>query len=175
MLPAVLVIRFVLRDRVRDYGLRTRPASRRTGRVYAVLFAIAFPVIVIASFGRAFQAKYPFYDLGARRVALAVPLRVVGRSTGCSSSRSSSSSAASWCTASRRASGGSSIFVMVVPYNMLHYGKPMPEALAAIVGGIVLGTLEPEDAVDLVGRVAPHLDRGRRWTVLALWHAGRLL
>jgi membrane protease YdiL (CAAX protease family) len=31
--------------------------------------------------------------------------------------------------------------VMVVPYCMIHYGKPMPETLGAIVAGIVLGTL----------------------------------
>ena len=37
--------------------------------------------------------------------------------------------------------GWVSIFVMVVPYNMLHFGKPMPEAFVAIAGGVVLGTL----------------------------------
>ena len=30
---------------------------------------------------------------------------------------------------------------MVVPYNMIHYGKPFLEANAAIIAGIVLGTL----------------------------------
>ena len=55
--------------------------------------------------------------------------------------------------------GWAAIFAMALPYNMLHYGKPMPEALAAIVGGIALGTLEPEDEVDLVGGVVAHLDR----------------
>ena len=33
------------------------------------------------------------------------------------------------------------IFVMVVPYNMIHYGKPFLEANAAIVAGVILGTL----------------------------------
>jgi membrane protease YdiL (CAAX protease family) len=30
---------------------------------------------------------------------------------------------------------------MVVPYCMIHFGKPFLEALAAIAAGIVLGTL----------------------------------
>jgi membrane protease YdiL (CAAX protease family) len=30
---------------------------------------------------------------------------------------------------------------MVVPYCMVHYPKPLPETLAAIVAGIALGTL----------------------------------
>jgi membrane protease YdiL (CAAX protease family) len=34
-----------------------------------------------------------------------------------------------------------SIFVMMVPYCMIHFGKPMPETLGAILAGIVLGTL----------------------------------
>ena len=31
------------------------------------------------------------------------------------------------------------IFVMMVPYCMLHFGKPMPETFGAIIAGIVLG------------------------------------
>jgi hypothetical protein len=33
------------------------------------------------------------------------------------------------------------IFAMVVPYCMIHYGKPYLEAHGAIVAGVVLGTL----------------------------------
>ena len=37
--------------------------------------------------------------------------------------------------------GAYSIFVMVVPYTMIHFTKPMAEALGAIVTGTALGTL----------------------------------
>lgn len=37
--------------------------------------------------------------------------------------------------------GYGAIAVMVVPYAMIHFPKPMPEAMAAIVGGLVLGWL----------------------------------
>jgi membrane protease YdiL (CAAX protease family) len=37
--------------------------------------------------------------------------------------------------------GSHAIFAMVVPYCMIHYGKPFPETMGAIVAGIVLGTL----------------------------------
>ncbi|MCA9600892.1 MAG: CPBP family intramembrane metalloprotease, partial [Myxococcales bacterium] len=46
-----------------------------------------------------------------------------------------------WLTACKRAMGSHAIFAMVVPYCMIHYGKPGLEALAAIIAGIVLGTL----------------------------------
>ena len=43
--------------------------------------------------------------------------------------------------AGRRAYGSSAIFVMVIPYVMIHYGKPIPETIGAIIAGVVLGTL----------------------------------
>jgi len=37
--------------------------------------------------------------------------------------------------------GYGAIFVMIVPYCMVHYPKPLPETLGAILAGIALGTL----------------------------------
>ena len=37
--------------------------------------------------------------------------------------------------------GSSVLLAMVVPYCMIHFGKPWAEALAAILAGVVLGTL----------------------------------
>jgi hypothetical protein len=37
--------------------------------------------------------------------------------------------------------GSLSIPVMVVPYTMIHFHKPFPECLGAIVAGLVLGAL----------------------------------
>ena len=39
----------------------------------------------------------------------------------------------------KRALGALSIFVMTIPYCMIHFGKPMPEAFGAIGAGVVLG------------------------------------
>lgn len=40
--------------------------------------------------------------------------------------------------------GRAAIAVMVVPYTMIHYHKPLPEVFAAIVAGLVLGWLALE-------------------------------
>jgi len=40
-----------------------------------------------------------------------------------------------------RVMGSGAIFVMVLPYVMIHFGKPMIECFAAIIAGVVLGTL----------------------------------
>jgi membrane protease YdiL (CAAX protease family) len=168
----VIVTVFVLRRPLRDIGVRTSGIASHW-RVYAVLYALALPAIVIASFGDAFQAKYPFYDLGVDEslwprmfvwwslyalqfVALEFFFRgflVHGLATRL---------------------GWVAIFVMIVPYNMLHYGKPMPEALVAIVGGIVLGTLSLKTKSIWWGAVL-HIAIAFTMDGLALWHAGRLL
>ena len=41
----------------------------------------------------------------------------------------------------RRSFGANAIFVMMVPYFMIHFNKPMPEAVGAIGAGLILGTL----------------------------------
>jgi membrane protease YdiL (CAAX protease family) len=47
-----------------------------------------------------------------------------------------------WMLAALRPSFGSkAIFVMALPYCMIHYGKPYLEAHGAIVAGVVLGSL----------------------------------
>jgi membrane protease YdiL (CAAX protease family) len=171
VLPPVLVIRFVFRERIRDYGLRIRGMSAHV-RVYFVLFGIAFPLLVAASYSSSFQERYPFYHpiagqaLGpnlywwwllywSQFVALEFFFRgfmVQG-------------------LAPRL--GWAAIFAMVVPYNMLHYGKPMPEALAAIVGGIVLGTLAMKTKSIWLG-ASLHISIALTMDLLALWHLGRV-
>jgi membrane protease YdiL (CAAX protease family) len=37
--------------------------------------------------------------------------------------------------------GSKSIFIMMVPYTLVHIGKPLPEVLGAILAAIILGTL----------------------------------
>jgi len=171
VIPPVLVTRFVLHRPLRELGLRARGVLSHWPK-YALLYSIALPAIVVASFGAGFQHKYPFYDLaphesiwpylvawwflyGMQFVALEFFFRgflVHGLLPRL---------------------GWISIFVAVVPYNMLHYGKPMPEAFVAIVGGIVLGTLSLKTRSIWWG-ASLHIAIALTMDTLALWHAGRL-
>jgi membrane protease YdiL (CAAX protease family) len=168
----LLVIRVVLRERVRDFGLRVRGIAPHAA-TYALLFAIAAPLIVAVSYSASFQEKYPFFEppSGAslwpylygwwvlywlQFVALEFFFRgfmVHG-------------------LAPRL--GYAAIFAMVVPYTMLHFGKPMPEALAAIVGGIVLGTLSLKTRSIWWG-AALHISIALTMDLCALVHMGRVL
>jgi membrane protease YdiL (CAAX protease family) len=171
VLPAALVIRFVLRERVRDYGLRIKGILPHL-RTYAVLYAAAAPLIVAASFAASFQDRYPFFHPAAGHSLwpylyawwllywlqfCALEFFFRGFLLHGLAPRL----------------GWAAIFAMALPYNMLHYGKPMPEALAAIVGGIVLGSLSLKTRSVWWG-AALHISIALTMDVCALTHAGRI-
>ena len=74
----------------------------------------------------------------------------------------------------RRRFGVYSIFVMTVPYCMIHYGKPMPETFSAIGAGIVLGVMSLKTRSIWLGAVL-HVAVALSMDLLALWHKGLLL
>ena len=171
VLPAVFVIRVVLRERVRDYGLRVRGILPHV-RVYAAVYAVAAPLIVAASSLSSFQDRYPFFHPAAGHSlwpymyawwllywAQFCALEFFFRGF------------LLYGIAPRL--GWAAIFAMALPYNMLHYGKPMPEALAAIVGGIALGSLSLKTRSIWWG-AAIHISIAITMDICALTHAGRV-
>ena len=66
-----------------------------------------------------------------------------------------------------------SVFVMTVPYCMIHFGKPMPETFAAIVAGIVLGFMSLKTRSIWLG-AALHIGVAATMDGLALWRLGPL-
>jgi len=133
----VLVILAMKGERLRDYFISFKKLKKHLP-IYLVLFLIVLPAVLIASQTKAFSLTYPFYKLANR----------------------SSLDFWSWealyalqflslefffrgfmLKALRPRFGSGAIFVMLVPYCMIHYGKPMPETLGAILAGLVLGTL----------------------------------
>jgi len=66
-----------------------------------------------------------------------------------------------------------SIFVMTVPYCMIHFGKPIPETFAAIGAGIFLGWLSFKNGNIWMG-LALHCTVAFSMDILALWNKGLL-
>jgi membrane protease YdiL (CAAX protease family) len=124
-------------ERIRDQGLATRGFLEHA-YFYALAYAVVLVCVVVVSFDPQFTAYYPFYrqsyrswlELGIWELLYMAQffslefffrgflLKAVGRSM-----------------------GSHAIFAMVVPYVIIHFGKPLPETFAAIAAGIVLGTL----------------------------------
>ena len=167
--PPLLVIKLVLREKVADYGLRVRGIGRHAP-VYAVLLAVSVPFVVAASFTVAFQAKYPFYDLAAGE-GLWPDMALWWVVYGLQFAALEFFFRGFMVHGLSGRLGYMAVFVMVVPYNMLHYGKPMAEALAAIAGGAVLGSLSLRSRSIWWG-VAVHVAVAGTMDVAALIHKG---
>ena len=63
--------------------------------------------------------------------------------------------------------GSGAVLVMLVPYAMLHFTKPLPETLGAIIAGLVLGTLAMRTR-SIRGGVFVHLAVARTMDGLAV-------
>lgn len=132
-----LVVFVLPGERLRDYGLSVRGFTKHLW-IYGILYLIVLPVLVMVSYTTAFQHTYPFYKMAARSwtdfflwecfygiqfFALEVFFRGF------------------MIHPLKKPLGAYSIFVMALPYCMIHYNKPLAEVLGAVVAGIVLGTL----------------------------------
>jgi uncharacterized protein len=67
-----------------------------------------------------------------------------------------------------------SIFIMTVPYCLVHIGKPFAETMAAIVAGVILGTLSLKSRSIVMGIII-HYSIAISMDVFALWREGYLL
>jgi membrane protease YdiL (CAAX protease family) len=136
LLPA-LVIKLVLREDLSDYGLQTAGFLKHAW-IYLLFFGIVLVAVVVVSFEEGFKNYYPFYEDADRSwydfwtwellyAAQFFSLEFFFRGF--------------WLKAAKRAMGSHAIWAMVVPYCMIHFGKPFLETLAAILAGVALGTL----------------------------------
>lgn len=138
-------------------------------RVYAALFAVAIPFVVVASGTASFQEQYPLLEVVRgqegvwRDLAIWWPLYALQFAAIETFFRGFLVLG----LASRL--GSSAVLVAVVPYMMIHFVKPPAEALASVVGGLILGTLALRTG-SIVGGVAVHLGVAAVMDVAALVH-----
>ena len=165
----MLLIRLVFRERLRDYGLKLGGVFADFW-VYVLMMAVAWPVLYFASGWERFQNTYPFYRLAADERAwpnlvhwevlyttqfFAVEFLFRGFLV----------------HGLKHRFGSYVIFVMMVPYCMLHFTKPLPEALASIIGGIALGFMSLRTRSIWMG-TAIHISVAWSMDAMSLWRQG---
>jgi Type II CAAX prenyl endopeptidase Rce1-like len=143
LIVPMTLLRVAAKTGPRETGLLIR-GTGRDALVYAILFFVFIPVVWLVSRRGDFSQTYPFYP----RPAAFGPQRHVG---------------GDWIAFEaayflqflsveyffrgfmvlglRPALGRASILVMLAPYCMIHFHKPMLEAFGAIGAGVVLGCL----------------------------------
>jgi len=132
-----LVIWLVLRERPGDFGYRIRGTTEHAW-IYLVFFLAMLPIIITVSFTESFQNKYPMYAQAIMGWDHFVPYEIAyaiqffgveaffrGFLTFGLFQRF----------------GYYALLIMVIPYSMVHFGKPPLEVFAAIPAGLLLGYL----------------------------------
>jgi uncharacterized protein len=155
----------------RDIGLKVK-GTLRDARIYLVLYLIFLPVVWLVSQSPDFQRTYPFYPqarlgkLGSDfwmfegiycLQFLGVELFFRGFLV----------------LGLKRALGLASVLVMLAPYCMIHFYKPIPEALGSIGAGLVLGLLAWRTGTIVYGWFL-HYAVALSMDLLALHQTGRL-
>jgi membrane protease YdiL (CAAX protease family) len=153
------------KDSLLDLGLRTRGFLRHAW-IYGLCLAVVIPTMLLVSTQPDFGTYYPFYKQSSRSwfdflawesmyyvQFLALELFFRGFIVG----------------TLRKSLGAASIFVMAVPYCMIHYGKPYLEANGAIVAGVVLGSLAAKTKSIYSGFLV-HVTVAALMDILSLWH-----
>jgi membrane protease YdiL (CAAX protease family) len=132
------VVKFVFREHLSDYGLKVRGIFK-AWPLYVGMLAVMVPIIWLVSFSPRFLLTYPMYGAAKGDVLpweSYLYFELVY--------------ALQFCTlefffrgfmvhGTKHRFGVGSVFVMTVPYCMIHFQKPLPECLASIVAGIALG------------------------------------
>jgi membrane protease YdiL (CAAX protease family) len=164
-----LVIRLLLRERLRDYGVKLQGAFAGFW-IYAVMMGVMVPLVLAASRNRHFQATYPFYPLRPEEALwpgfccwemlyalqfLALEFFFRGF----------------MLHGTRHRFGIYAVFVMMVPYCMIHFGKPVQETFAAIVAGIALGLMSLKTRSIWMGAVL-HVSVALSMDFSSLWRKG---
>ncbi len=135
----VIFIKLVFREKLSDYGVRLGNLRKDYG-VYLVMLVIMLPLVYLMSKTHSFQLRYPFYNLAHGEKLYPnfwlwegmyfiqfIGVEFFFRGF--------------MLHGTKRQLGFYSILFMVIPYCMIHFGKPMTETIAAIVAGIALGVL----------------------------------
>ncbi len=171
VVPAVSVA-FVQRRKLAEIGLAHR-IEPGFGKLLAACIAIMLPLVYLMSLTEGFAAKYPFLRIYDGSPYLSTTLLA-------------------WETiyflqffglefffrgflvhSLKPTLGVYSIFVMTVPYTMIHFQKPMPETFAAVIAGIFLGWISYRNGTIWLGLVL-HCTVAFAMDILALYHEGLL-
>lgn len=136
VVPAI-VVRAGHREPLSSIGWDTQGLVRHL-RVYLPLYALVLPLVVFASQRADFSRTYPFV-VGARTSLSTFLVWECAYALSFFALEAFFRGYLLFTCASRM--GWLSVFVMVVPYTMIHFHKPWPECFGAIATGLVLGTL----------------------------------
>ena len=170
-IPA-LIIKFIFKKDLSDYGLNFK-IETDFWKIYLQCAAVMIPLVYAVSLTEGFSSKYPFLRIYDGQPYFSSTLLI-------------------WefiyffqffglefffrgflVQSLKPKLGIYAIFVMTIPYCMIHFGKPMPETFAAIFAGVFLGWLSYKNNNIWLGLLL-HCTVAFEMDILALHHKGLL-
>jgi membrane protease YdiL (CAAX protease family) len=172
LIPAV-VLKLILKKRLSDYGLKFS-IERGFWRLLFQCIAVMLPLVYLMSLTPGFAAKYPFLKIHDGSSYLSSTLLVWELIYFVQFFGLEFFFRGFLLHSLKPSMGIYSIFVMMVPYCMIHWGKPMPETFAAILAGIFLGWLSYRNGNIWMG-LGLHCTVAFSMDVMALFNKGLLI
>lgn len=167
----VLVVKFVFKEDLKNYGFRMK-GIQQDYPLYFMMLLVMLPLVYFASTSKVFQERYPLFQPAKGNL---FPLFIW------------------WQLAYfvqfvaiefffrgfllhglKTRFGFYSIFIMTLPYCLVHIGKPFPETISAIFAGIILGTLSLKSRSIFLG-ILIHYSIAISMDTFALWREGYFL
>ncbi len=134
----VTVIKLVFKQNLSDYGLNSK-GSLKNYKTYLLFFIIMLPLVVMVSFSDSFQNKYPFYKPYNETL---YPNFIVWQCFYFLQFFALEFFFRGFMIHGlKKHFGYYAVFIMMIPYCMIHFQKPLPETIGAILAGIALGSL----------------------------------
>ena len=168
----LLMIKFVWNADVRDFGLKAR-IEPGFSKVLAACIAVMLPLVYVMSLTSGFSAKYPFLRIFNGEPYIGRTLLIWELIYFVQFFGLEFFFRGFLIHSLKRSLGLYSIFVMTVPYCMIHFGKPPAETFAAIAAGIFLGWLSYRNGSIWLG-LALHCTVAFSMDILALLNKGLL-
>ncbi|HMT08457.1 MAG TPA: CPBP family intramembrane metalloprotease [Pyrinomonadaceae bacterium] len=172
VVPPVLFVLFVQKRKLSEIGLAAKVEPGFL-KLLGICIAIMLPLVYLMSLTESFSSKYPFlqfYDVDPNigTTLLIWELIYFAQFFGLEFFFRG------FLVHSLKPSlGFYSVLVMMVPYVMIHFQKPMAETFAAIFAGLFLGWISYKNGTIWLGLVL-HCTVALSMDILALYHKGLL-
>ncbi len=171
VIPA-LFVKYVQKRNLSEIGLAFT-VEKGFVKLLAVCIAVMLPVVYLMSLTASFAAKYPFLQVYNGAPYLSSTLLIWELIYFLQFFGLEFFFRGFLLHSLKPSLGLYSILIMTVPYTMIHFQKPMPEAFAAIFAGIFLGWLSYKNGTIWLGLVL-HCTVAFSMDILALYHKGLL-
>jgi uncharacterized protein len=170
MVVPILYVKLVMRRSLRDFGMGVRGALKHSW-IYVGLFALVMPAVYLMSLTETFQHTYPFYEHATRSWTDFVLWQLLYALQFLSLEFFYRGFLVHGL---KLRFGVYTVLLSVVPYCMIHFGKPMPETMGAVFAGIALGVLSLYTRSIWLG-VAIHVSVALAMDTLSLLAQGKLI